>query len=57
MGNDMNALLKDGQPMLTVCVILFPFFWSTPVFQILFNSFGLKGTLAVWSLIIVLLYV
>jgi len=40
MGNDMNALLKDGQPMLTI----------------LFNSFGLKGTLAVWSLIIVLLF-
>lgn len=40
MGTDMNGLLSGGQPMLTI----------------IFQSFGLKGTLAVWSFIIVLLF-
>lgn len=57
MGTDVADVLGSpiGQPMATVST--WSLFCHVPLlkeeFQILFNSFGKRGTLAIWSFIIV----
>ena len=61
MGTDTVTILQNpiGQPMATVrLALLFPVHSSwLNLAQIIFNSLGMKGTLAVWSLIIITMYV
>ena len=59
MGTDMEAILSSPiqQPLATVRLFL-SFLWeregsSDAIFQIFFNSFGQKGTLALWSFIVI----
>ena len=53
MGEDLVSIISNpiGQPLATVLdpTRLCVFFYSLRTSQILFNSFGKKGTLAVWS--------
>lgn len=61
MGTDMVDILSNpiGQPMATVSQrhIYISALDSNEAFQIIFNSLGMRGTLAIWSLIIVTMYV
>lgn len=41
MGTDLESLINSGQPMA----------------QIFFNSFGQKGTLALWAVVVLVQYV